>query len=210
MKAECNRLPISSFLQALLLISTLNAASCGKTSLSQEAYIRWVGDPENGLSQQQKTSELQYTLLFKPKPYVVLKTMPTAGKDRGSFDTAENDLDDLNYASLWLESADGTDLLKRGRPAPEELDRRARYCSFDIQHDLALIEGPDTLACVFAHWERLGSLTSRQHFILAFEKSRAPAPCDKVFLFKNRLLSEETVRFTIPQKALEQVPTLAF
>ncbi len=151
-----------------------------------------------------------YILLCKPKPYLVLKNQSEAGKDLAAFCAAENDLEDLNYASLWLEAPDGTDPLKKGRPSVEELERRTYYCSFGIQQDLSLVEGSDTLSCVFAHWERSGGATPRQHFILAFEKSRSGANSDKIFILKNRLLEEETVRFQIPQSALDQLPPLQF
>jgi hypothetical protein len=56
----------------------------------------------------------------------------------------------------------------------------------------------------------MGSIASRQHFILAFEKSRRHSDDDKVFVFKNRMLEAETVRFPIQKNTIDQIPALQF
>jgi hypothetical protein len=196
------------FLPAASLL--LFTESCNPPMSKPAQYIHWVEQEKNGLLQRQETPAFRYTFLLKPKPYLILKSQPAAWKDQSTFSLAEKTLDDLNYASIWLESPDGADLLKKDRPSPEELERRIQYCSFGLQHDLSLVEGPDTLSCLFAHWERMGSIASRQHFILAFEKSRRHSDDDKVFVFKNRMLEAETVRFPIQKNTIDQIPALQF
>lgn len=197
-------------IQLLLSVVTICASSCEDEMLSPKQYIKWVEEKNHGFMQVQETPEYRYSLLYKPKPYLVLKSQPDAGKNQASFIAAEKTFEDLNYVSLWFETPNSGDPVQQGKAEKEVLEQRIHYCSFDIQQDLVLLEGSDTLRCVFAHWERLGSITSRQHFILAFEKSRHDPNADKLFVFKNHLQEEDIVQFHIRKEVLKKIPSLQF
>lgn len=195
-------------LLSIVIFSLVILISCKKSEYSPAEFVEWVEDKNNGLLQDQDRKEYRYSFLLKPKEYLVLKSMKANDLSGDLFLKALEDYENLNYASLWIESNNGQPILKR--QAASDNNELAMYYSFGLQKDLFLLEGNDTLKCVYAHQVQDGGISNRLHFLLAFEQSRNKEIKSKTFLYRHSIANEENILFTFDMQDFSKVPKIQF
>ena len=116
----------------------------------------------------------------------------------------------LQYFTLRIKSNRTDNLLKFDGAADggEKLD----YFAFNMQNDLSLVAGKDTLACVLHHFERTYNIAPYCDFLIAFElpvKNNSQVE-DKIFIFEDKLFKLGTIKLKIKKEDLHKVPTLIY
>jgi hypothetical protein len=184
-----------------------DSSSLPSLSLSKDDYISWIKDVNNGLYQREKIDELEFSVLYKPLPYVVLQELISSEAPLDSFNAYRQLYEGFQYFTFTIRSLESPDILKHGLTDAQEYTGRVDYFSFRMQPDLQLVDGTDTLACRIFHYERTYQVAPYTHFLIAFENSDN-SNSDKTLVYHDQVFGKGIVKLKIKASALNKIPNL--
>ncbi len=190
------------------IVGAVLIVGCGKQTLDPVSYIKYVESEENGLNVSKKIGNVTYNIQYKPKPYLVLRKEGPQRVQSEPWNDLMNGYDDVHYVDLRLKSSSGWDFLKSDVKQTEDYFLRIKYLSSDIQRDVSLIQGQDTLNCVFSHFERTYGMTPYANVVLAFEKPTKVEDHPLTFVYHDRLTNGGIVKIQLTESALSNIPNL--
>ena len=199
-KVELNKI---KYFFILLVLFT----SCFKTDLSPEKFIIWVEDEDNGLSLTKEFNDVNFQILYKPINYIVAKELINGGLKKDQIQKRIIELGDMNYFTLRIKSNNSNEVLSANINEEAEYNQRLEYFMGDMQNDINLIEGTDTIPCALHHFERSYSLAPYNSFVIGFSKTKN-TDADKVFVFEDRVLGTGKVMFKIKKNDINNIPNV--
>lgn len=186
------------------------------STLNRSEYIEWVIDENNGLNVEKRINEFIFKSQFKPDEFEALLNLNSDDKITNSalFEKVE-EIKDAQYFTLSISCPDANgDILKYKVSDANEYYARVEYYSFNVQNDITLIDGKDTLQCALCHFERTYSSAPVIKLILAFPESsqqHAKGSChQKILCFDDRVFACGKVNIEITEKAVCSIPRLKF
>lgn len=188
---------VKTVIYILILFSLL---SCSSKNLAKEDYINWIQNPDNGLAIRKEIGSFGYELFYKPLPYQLLQANIELSQLEEHKDT--------QHYTFKIESLDGLDVLKAGVKDDAEYNNRLFYLADYIQQDFSLIQGTDTLSCLFAHYERNYGLAPFAKITLAFEEKETSHNLEKTIQFNDPVFGAGPIHFNYTTTVLSNVPNL--
>lgn len=199
---SCNKKEGSTFSTAGNF-SGENAPSVQVSELNPSELVKYVQSAENGLKHQVKSSELIYTALYKPVDYVICMEEGSEEISKQTADTKRKELEEMQYIDLKIETPEG-EFLQNGNP--EDYSRKINYCSFNMQKDIKLIEGSDTLPCGMFHFERTNDIVPYATFLLGFPVKNRDK--DKILVINDKLFDKGMIRLIFKSTDIKKTPAL--
>jgi hypothetical protein len=194
---------------ALALCGLLLSGGCDR-ALPAGDYMRYAGNPENGLVKEKHFGAVGVRLKYLPAQVMALNDL-----QRVPVSTAENDstvarYSGAQYFNLEIKVSDDVrhNLTNYGVTTDEEYQNRLNYLSFRLQRDIRLIEGGDTLAPTLFHFERGLDFSPYRSFMVAFDRRPGSESRDKTFVLDTPVLSTGPVKLTIAQEEIASLPSL--
>ncbi len=193
----------------IMPIIPLIFAGCARQELGPQAYAEWVKNAENGLRVSKQVGENEFTLQYKPAAYEVL-LHDHAPASQAALDEAVKPLEELQYFTLCIRTAERKDPAEASALDEADRNNRLNYLMFDMQADFALVDGKDTLPCVFYHYERNYNLSPENNILLGFEQlpGKAEQAADKTLIYTDQLLGSGPVQITIKAEDIQRIPRL--
>jgi hypothetical protein len=180
--------------------------SC-KSKKSPAEFIKWVSNCESCNHNKKTIGEYTFEFIYIPAAYFVLVNQ----KDPSSIAEEElsEGLEGLNGVQHYqLKISSGSkDLLKHRLTSEEEYYERISYYSGLVEKDIMLIDGKDTLECLFCHFERNYGLTPFIHLNLAFKDINGSV-CSKTLVFNDVVFGNGPVMIKISSESLKKIPAL--
>lgn len=196
----------------LLILLNLSFGGCNKKDLSPADYVSYCNDPGNGLKQEKTIQDIKYTLQYEPAEYLMAEKTGARDINKVQYKELGKQFSGLQYFVLRIEALNGeADPLKVGISDKQAYFDRIQYVSFEVQNDLKVLEGNDTLQCRIAHLERMYNIAPFVSLVLGFDMSPISAGSkikDKVFIYSDKTFGTGTVRFVIRSKDIEQLPSI--
>ncbi len=182
--------------------------SCVKdVSLKPTDYVKWVENHDNGLLVTKNAGDFKFKLQYKPPEYLAIRELKKTEISSTELSEKASAMEDMQYFTLQLGLADGSDILKSNIEKSGDFSRNIEYLSFYMQQDLKLVEGADTLPCLLHHFERDYGISQFAKIVLAFQKSNNVA-ADKTLIFNDRQFGAGTVSMTILSQSLNNLPKI--
>lgn len=182
-------------------------AGCARQSLAPSEYVNWVRDESNGLKVEKEIAGHLFQLQYKPSEYEVLMQTPDVQLSKKSLSEYEENAGGLQFYTLTIVTADHREISSSGIADETEYEQRVMYAMSEMQYDFELIDGNDTLPCVFFHCERNFNISPENNILLGFDKS-ANTITDKTLIYTDRLLDCGPVKLTIKAEDIENIPEL--
>ena len=185
-------------------------------TLNRTEYIEWIIDKNNGLNVEKRINEFIFKSQFKPDEFEALLSLNSDNQTTNSalLEKVE-EIKDAQYFTLSISCHEANgDILKYKVSDANEYYARVEYYSFNVQNDITLIDGKDTLQCALCHFERTYSSAPVIKLILAFPESKQPLEKEschqKTLCFDDRVFSCGKVNIEITQEAVCSIPRLKF
>lgn len=172
--------------------------SCS-SSVTKKEYIEWVENPLNGLNNNKTLGDFSYTIQYKPLEYIVIKKNNELNEKK--------DFQNLHYIDLTLSNKMYSEYLKIGLEQKEDYYHRLKYFSFGIENDVKLIDGKDSLRCVFSHYERTYGITPYIKIVMAFEKKEESKE-NLFFTYHDQLFNNGIISIPIKRDELNNIPKI--
>ncbi len=176
--------------------------------LTPPEYVTWCQNKENKLKKLKEIEELTFSLQYKPAEYVVCMEEKADKISTNSLKEKLSELQGLDYYDFKIEvpSAIG-ELLKYNVSTPSEYNQRVNYFAFDMQHDVKLLDGNDTLDCMLFHFERAYDIAPSAIFLLGFPKTKSKNS-QRTFFYQDKVFNKGIIKFTYTKDELSQIPKL--
>lgn len=168
-----------------------------------EQLVAYVNSSDHGYYKEKEIGEIKFSALLKPIEYIKANE-----KLKGNTEKSLEE-DDLQYFDLRITVKDfSMEFLKYNLYEASDYPKRVAYCSFEMQNDIYLIDGKDTLPCVFYHFERAFDVVPYGHFILAFKPTDKNVIKAKTLVYYDRLFDKGLIKMTFMPNDLIKVPKL--
>lgn len=194
----------------LILLVVIAFGACTRHNLEPRDYMAWVKDESNGLHVSKQVGQHTFELQYKPYAFEALLHQHGAAVTKAELNKAIESLGGLQYFTLTIRSEDKKD--PAGSVSTDEADynQRLNYLMFDMQQDFSLIDGSDTLPCVFYHYERNFNLSPENNILLGFGLPKKNITNDKTLFYNDQLLNTGPVLLTVKAADIAAVPSLKF
>lgn len=173
-------------------------------------YVQWVINPENDLRKIKKVADIKIDVQYKPIPFIITNELRTNTINKKVYKKRVEELEGAQYFTIKV-SVDpevATDITQYKVSNVEEHQNRLYYLSYQLQNDIKLIEGKDTLAPQLFHFERAYDLAPHRTFVMAFETKKKNVNQDKVFLIDSPALETGPIKIKFKAEDLNNLPTL--
>ena len=177
--------------------------------LSPVEYIKWVNNSENNLMFSKAIEGIHFSVLCKPADYIVCKEIRRDKITSLEQSNIKSQLGDLQYFDLRITIDDfKSEFLKYNLSSITEYEKRVDYCAFQMQNDIKLVSGTDTIPCSIFHFERTFDVVPYGEFVLGFEKPIHSAT-EETFVVYDKLFNKGTIKFTFDASNLIYLPKLS-
>ncbi len=192
---ESKRVRVSTYLLVYGLI--LGVLSCSQ-SLSQEEYMAWVEDYENGLHIAKTLGDFSFDLQYKPTQYVLFQEGVSPEGENLSVD------DNMQYYTLVIGlNNKNIDFIDSGISEQERAEK-LYYYSYLFQNDIYLEENGQRLPCLLFHFERSYDLKTSRTFVLAFDNPN-PGSKKTQFVIDSPWLNVGPVKFYVDKNNIPEL-----
>ena len=170
-----------------------------------QKLISFIDNNENGYIKSKKIGVITYMSVLKPTDYLLAKKKLSDNNSTYK----KTDFEDLQYFDLRIKIDDfKMEFIKYNLGSVEEYQERINYCAFNMQNDIKLIDGNDTLNCVLFHFERAFDIAPYGHFMLGFENKNKKSIQAKTLCFDDKLFNNGIIKFTYTPSFLAKEPIL--
>ncbi len=186
-----------------------NTDDVTRTVLSVKDYIMWMQDLKNGFRKEKNMGDLNFILQYKPYEYIICMEE----REEKIYDTLLksriNDLSGIQYYDLkiLLNEKEG-ELLKYNLSSNDEYEKRIKYFAYEMQNDIELVEGNDTLPCILYHFERTYDVAPYCTVLVGFNKKEGDSEKQRTFLFHDKTFNKGLLKFTFKENRLKNLPKL--
>lgn len=184
----------------------VSESNMSSEKLKPAEYVAWVTDKKNGLKVEKTIGEFTYTTQYKPLPYVALLELQKENVSAVELKQKMDEYSGLQYFTFQISTDSQDELLKKNLSETNEYYRRIQYFSFDMQKDLKLIEGKDTLDCELYHFERVYGIAPYARFVLGFPKTNNND--DKTLFLDEQIFGSGKIYLTVQAKNSNQLPAV--
>jgi len=195
---------IFCFSLALLQVKTCTQKEV--VSMNATDYIAWVENPENGLAVNKEINNMIFSVQYKPLAYEVLLQEKRAMSE-SEMALNMDSISDMQYYTFRIANSGGTDVHRYNADSEQDYYARLEYFALQMQNDLVLIDGSDTLPCLLYHYERTYGIDPRATFVMGFADSRKSME-SKTLMYTDRVFGSGPVLMTIESSSLQMIPKL--
>lgn len=170
-----------------------------------EKLVRYVNSEENGFFKSKSIDNITYSSMLKPVEYLLAQKRLKENNNK----LMATDFEDLQYFDLRISVEDfKAEFIKYDVDSPVDYEERVKYCAFEMQNDIKLIDGNDTLECVMFHFERAYDVVPYGHFILGFETKKKSMIETKTLCFDDKLFNKGMIKFAYSPQTIAKQPVL--
>lgn len=178
-------------------------------TLKPVEYVKWVEDEHNGLIKHKRFGRFKYSLRYKPTDYMIVKDAASETIPVSLYDSLKNVYSGFEYYTFSIHDTLSMDeLLKTNLKSRSEYDERLLYFSFEMQKDIQLVSGTDTIPCSLLHFERTYNISPQANFMLGFPVTKENNPGDKILIFEDKVFGIGLMKLKIKEEDLSEVPVL--
>lgn len=183
--------------------------ACQPTHLSKKEYVAWIKNTENGLNKVKTVGDYQVKAQYLPPQFMALLESERPIQKANWQSAVEAKSEAINF-QLALSTIDRKkSVLRHNLESAAEYQDRVYYFSFEIEEQIRLISGNDTLAPKLCHFVRSFDLSPELRCLMTFDRpSDAKAPMTLVW--KDDLLGMGPLRFPFDPQTIENTPELTY
>ncbi len=192
------------------LVSLFNDKKTIPYSLLPSELVDWVQDVNNGLKQEKTIGEISFSLQYKPYSYIISMEERSDSISASIVGSKTKELEGMEYYDFKIKLNNGSgEVLKYNLSSVEEYAKRVEYFSFQMNKDLWLVEGSDSIPCSLFHFERGYDAAPYSTFLLGFAHNKKPKTDNEIsFVFQDRIFQKGIIKFSLNRSKLENIPKL--
>ena len=192
--------------KTILFFSGLLFFGCS-SDLSPKDILEFGEDQKNSFRKEKTIEPFMFVTQYKPVDYIIAMESQGADIESEFYQTRRKELgDEMHYFNFHIKPTDNsTSPLKYIVKSETEYNKIINYLAFEMQDDIYLLDGLDTLKCQLFHFTRNYDVTPNLDFVLGFEKRKKK---DFVFVYDDQIFNTGTIKLKYSDNTLSQFPKL--
>lgn len=181
-----------------------------KTELPLEQFVKWVGEKDHDLSKTKDISEMSYHLSYMPKECMAYMELNKPNYTNEELEAVLNHYKEMTYFNFRIElkQAQG-EILKYNLTSAQQYNERINYVSFQMQNDIYLVQGNDTLIPGLYHFERTFDVAPFMTVMLAFDNKKFNPEDEFTIVYNDKLFNKGFIKYNYKPKQLIDLPNLS-
>ncbi len=198
---------VNKFISMLFISLLVYSCKVDKQVNDPGEYIRMFDEAGKGLMEEKTLGDLSFALHYKTPAYMALKENFESAASTAKLKELIHNYDGYEYYTLRIKvnQQAGKDILTYNSGGAADYEERVKYFAFDMQHDLRLIAGTDTLPCSLFHFERNYGITDYANFLISFPQVKDPKQ-DRTFIYEDKKLGAGMVKLSIKAEDINNLP----
>ena len=178
--------------------------------LTVQEFISWCSDKNNKLNKSKDIADIQFGLSYMPAESMAVLELRTEEYDYPKFIEACNHYADMTYFNFKIEVINGSgELLKYKLESPSQYEGRVKYISFEMQKDIYLVQGKDTLLPGLFQFERIFEVAPYSTVMFSFDNKKFNRNNEFTIVYNDKLFEKGFVKFNYKNKQLINVPNIS-
>jgi hypothetical protein len=176
-------------------------------TMSLPGFMKWCADKETGLNKTKEIGDMDFNLSYLPAEAMAYLELKTESYDLETLQKTCAHYSDMSYFRLRLEAKEWTgELLKYKLSSPAHYENRIKYMSFDLQTDLWLVQGSDTLYAGLYQFERAFEAVPYATVMFAFDTKKFNKEKEFTIIYNDRLFEKGFIKFNYKDQQLTNLP----
>jgi hypothetical protein len=183
--------------------------SCSVQNMGPREYMQWIKNEQNGLRVAKEIGNYKFTLQYKPVEFEALLHLGDKPVARQQMDSLTAAIKEVQFFTFCINTPDKKDPARAVSLNEADYNQRLNYLMFEMQKDFFLVDGKDTLSCLFYHYERNFDVSADNNILLGFERDTPQKEiADKTLIYDDKILDIGPVMLTVKSKNIKSIPTL--
>lgn len=179
-------------------------------NLPLEQFVKWATDKENKLVRDKKISEINYQLAYLPMESMAYIELKNQDITKEKFEETKKHYEDMSYFKFRIELIGGSgELLKYNLGSAQQYNDRISYMSFQMQKDVFLVQGQDTLSPGLFEFERIFEIAPYATVMFAFDKKKFKPENGFTIVYNDRLFKKGYIKYNYRPKQLIDLPNIS-
>lgn len=180
------------------------------TTMPLDRFVTWINDEENHLLKVKEISDINYQMSYTPKECLAYQELKGEEYTKEKFAETTKHYEGMTYFNLKIEVEEGAgELLKYKLTSPQQYNSRITYMSFEMQKDICLVQGKDTLYPGLYHFERIFSIAPYATVLLAFDNEKFKTDQEFTLVYNDRLFNKGFIKYNYSSKQLIDLPNIS-
>lgn len=179
------------------------------TVLDANKYVQWMKNTDNGFRNEKVIDDLSFSVQYKTPEYIICMEQRGQKLNDTTVKQKISELDEMQYYDLRITMNEGQgELLKYKLSSIQQYNERVNYFAFNMENDIRLVDGNDTLTCGLYHFERAYDVSPTAVVLLAFAKNKNSDKKDKTLVIYDRTYNKGMLKFKFRANVLTNKPKL--
>lgn len=179
-------------------------------NMTIKEFVSWCADDNNKLTKLKEILDMKFKLSYLPPESMAFLELRTEAYDLTKFQKTCQDYSAMTYFNFRLEAIKGKgELLKYRLRSPAQYEARIKYMSFNMQNDICLVQGKDTLLPGLFHFERAFEAAPYATTMFAFDNKKFNKNSDFTIFYNDRLFEKGYVKFSYKNGQLINIPNIS-
>jgi hypothetical protein len=173
------------------------------------SYGSYINNSANGLIQTSICGDITFTSEFKPAEYLAISEIKKHNLEVNDVNYNKALEEKVNTKTFFLKikSKLQSDFLKDGLKNKDDYYLRLNYYNSEINADISLIQGTDTINCLYSYFQRNFNIGSESTIIIGFEDKHSNKTNEDLRLIVNeRALGCGMLDFRIKNEDILKIP----
>lgn len=180
-----------------------------KENTTAKEFVAWCNNEENHLAKSKVISELNYHLSYLPSESMAFLELRTEEYDYEKFKKTTDNFKEMTYFNFKIELTGGSgELLKYQLNSAVQYESRVKYISFQMEKDLCLIQGQDTLYPGLYHFERAFEVVPYLTVMFAFDNKKFDKEKEFTIVYNDKLFEKGLIKFNYQNRQLIDMPNV--
>lgn len=189
----------------IFLIGLFTLTACG-SRLSPIDYVHYVENPDNGLLVSSKINGVKYTLQYQPIDYLVMLELKSFSIPPEIFKEQYDRFKGMEHYVFHVDTKDVESLILKSGDTSKNKNSLMEYFNFQVQKDIKLVEGSDTIPCGIAECESSMGMLPYYSLVIGFPNREYTG--DREFLFTNKRIGTGEVKLLVKGQSIQNLPKL--
>ncbi|MES2680889.1 MAG: hypothetical protein V4635_13440 [Bacteroidota bacterium] len=173
-------------------------------------FVAWCANRKNRLAKEKTISDIRYNLTYLPTETMAFIELRNEKYDFEKFRKVCEGYTEMVYFKFRIEALEGSgELLKYDLRSSSEYESRVRYLSFDMQMDLFLVQGSDTISPGLYHFERAYGVAPYATVMLGFSRNQLNSRKEFTVVFNDRLFDKGFIKFNYADGQIINLPNIS-
>lgn len=180
-----------------------------RENMTVNEFAGWCADDRNNLNKIRDVEEMKYKLSYLPAEAMAYLELRKEEHDLAKYKKVIEDYSEMSYFNFRIEVKNNKgELLKYQLSSPGQYEDRVKYFSFEMEKDICLVQGRDTVFPGLFQFERIFEVAPYANVMFAFDNKKFNKDEEFTIVYNDKVFEKGFIKFNYKNKQLINLPNI--